>query len=114
MADVFVAGVILALYALKTQEATKSIPCLGLYYFIGYCMVSMTTTELLVNSEAAGARRHSARRLGLRLISGLFIACFCFASASGIYTYEQYTALEKQPVHAPSSPEKLNNANLDL
>src|SRR5262249_49220218 len=49
MADVFVAGVILSLYALKAQEATKSIPCLGLYYFIGYCLLSMTTTELLVH-----------------------------------------------------------------
>jgi uncharacterized paraquat-inducible protein A len=30
MADVFVAGVLLSLFALKAQEATKSIPCLGL------------------------------------------------------------------------------------
>ena len=50
MADVFVAAILLALYALKFQEATKSIPCLGLYYFIGYCLLSMTTTELLVPS----------------------------------------------------------------
>jgi paraquat-inducible protein A len=52
MADVFVAAVLLALYALKFQEATKSIPCLGLYYFIGYCLLSLTTTELLVHSSA--------------------------------------------------------------
>jgi hypothetical protein len=115
MADVFVAAVLLALYALKAQEATKSIPCLGLYYFIGYCLLSMTTTEILVNSEVADDRRaKSARKLGLRLIGGLFVAFFCFASAGGVYTYEQYTALEKAPVHAPSSPEKLNNATLVL
>jgi uncharacterized paraquat-inducible protein A len=46
MADVFVAAVLLALYALKFQQATKSIPCLGLYYFIGYCLVSLSTTQL--------------------------------------------------------------------
>jgi hypothetical protein len=116
MADVFVAAILLALYALKAQEATKSIPCLGLYYFIGYCLLSMTTTELLLYSEASDgtARRGSARKLGLQFVAGLFIAFFCVASASGIYTYEQYTANEKEPVHAPSSPEKLNNANLVL
>ncbi len=115
MADVFVAAILLALYALKFQEATKSIPCLGLYYFIGYCLLSLTTTEILVNSEVADGRRaKSARKLGLTLVAGLFVAFFCFASSTGIYTYEQYTALEKTPVHAPSSPEKLNNANLVL
>src|SRR5579871_2887827 len=30
MADVFVAAILLALYALKFQQATKSVPCLGL------------------------------------------------------------------------------------
>jgi len=114
MADVFVAAILLALYALKFQEATKSVPCLGLYYFIGYCLLSMTTTELLVNSEIANERRQSSTELGLQLIAGLFVACFCFASAAGIYTYQQYTANEKQPLHAPTSPEKLNNANLVL
>ncbi len=74
----------------------------------------MTTTEILGHSEAAGARRSSSRVMGLRMIGGLFIAFFCVASASGIYTYEQYTVNEKQPLHAPSSPEKLNNANLVL
>src|SRR6201999_3107577 len=66
MADVFVAAVLLALYALKFQEATKSIPCLGLYYFIGYCLMSMTTTELLTHSEAVNVRdkKESERELG--------------------------------------------------
>ncbi len=61
MADVFVAGVILALFALKSQGATKSVPCLGLYYFIGYCLLSMTTTtELLMHSGAAARRTPEA------------------------------------------------------
>ena len=114
MADVFVAAILLALYALKAQEATKSVPCLGLYYFIGYCLLSMTTTELLVNSEIATERRQSTGALGFQLVAGLFVACFCFASAAGIYTYQQYTANEKQPIHAPTSPAQLNNANLVL
>jgi paraquat-inducible protein A len=114
MADVFVAAILLALYALKFQEATKSVPCLGLYYFIGYCLLSLTTTELLVNSEIATERRQSYGELGLQLVAGLFVACFCFASAAGIYTYQQYTANEKQSIHAPTSPEKLNSANLVL
>ena len=114
MADVFVAAILLALYALKSQEATRSVPCLGLYYFIGYCLLSLTTTELLVNSEIANERRQSYGELGIQLVAGLFVACFCFASAAGIYTYEQYTANEHQSQHAPTSPEKLNSANLVL
>jgi hypothetical protein len=114
MADVFVAAILLALYALKAQEATKSVPCLGLYYFIGYCLLSMTTTELLVNSEIASTRRQSTAALGFQLVAGLFAACFCFASAAGIYTWQQYTENKKQPVQAPTSPEKLNSANLVL
>jgi hypothetical protein len=116
MADVFVAAILLALYALKAQEATKSIPCLGLYYFIGYCLLSLTTTEILIHSELADGspRRKSRRRLGLNLIAALGIAFLCIVSASGIYTYQQYTANEHQPLHAPSTPEKLNNANLVL
>jgi len=115
MADVFVAAILLALYALKAQEATKSIPCLGLYYFIGYCLLALTTTQILVHSDvAAQSSAPSPRKLGLTLIGGLFIAFVCFASASGVYTYEQYTAYEHQPVHAPSSPQQLNNGSLVL
>jgi paraquat-inducible protein A len=116
MADVFVAAVLLALYALKYQEATKSIPCLGLYYFIGYCLLALVTTEILVHSEVADGspRRKSKRKLGLTVIAGLFVALFCFVSASSIYTYEQYTENIKETIKAPSSPQQLNNAHLDL
>ncbi len=116
MADVFVAAILLALYALKAQEATKSIPCLGLYYFIGYCLLALATTEILVHSDLAdpNPRLKSPRKLGLKLIAGLFLAFFCFVGASGVYTYQQYTAYEKQPVHAPASPQQLNNGSLVL
>jgi paraquat-inducible protein A len=116
MADVFVAAVLLALYALKFQEATKSIPCLGLYYFIGYCLLSLTTTELLVHSNAVAGNdgKKSKRRLGLSVICGLIIAAICFAAASSLYTYEQYTENIKETIKSTSSPKTLDNANLVL
>ena len=116
MADVFVAAVLLSLYALKFQEATKSIPCLGLYYFIGYCLFALTTTELLVHSDLAdgNARRKSKKKLGLTLIGGLFAVFVCFAAATSVYTYEQYTENIKETIKAPSSPTQLDNAHLDL
>jgi paraquat-inducible protein A len=116
MADVFVAAVLLALYALKFQEATKSIPCLGLYYFIGYCLLSLTTTELLVHSSAVvGSNgKKSKRRLGFGVIGGLIAAALCFVSASSLYTYEQYTENIKETIKSTSSPKTLDNANLVL
>jgi len=116
MADVFVAGVLLALFALKAQEATKSIPCLGLYYFIGYCLLSMTTTELLVQSGAASGHdeKKSGKKLGRQVISGLFAGLLCFVLGSGLYTYQQYTLNTKEEITASSSPQQLNNADLVL
>jgi paraquat-inducible protein A len=116
MADVFVAAVLLALYALKFQEATKSIPCLGLYYFIGYCILSLSTTELMVHSGvvAGNSEKKSKGRLGLGTICGLTAGLICFMAASSLYTYDQYTANMKQKVKASSSPEKLNNSDLVL
>ena len=116
MADVFVAGVLLSLYALKAQEATKSIPCLGLYYFIGYCLLSLTTTELLVQSGLANGHepRKSEKKLGLGLIGGLFAGFLGFIALSGLYTYQQYTENTKEKINATSSPQGLNNANLVL
>jgi paraquat-inducible protein A len=119
MADVFVAGVLLALYALKAQEATKSIPCLGLYYFIGYCLLSMTTTELLVRSGVVkavdGKKAEKAEsKLGRGAFSGMFAAVLCFVIGSSLYTYQQYTLNTKEEVTASNSPQKLNNADLVL
>jgi len=116
MADVFVAGVILSLYALKAQEATKSIPCLGLYYFIGYCLLSMTATELLVRSGVAAGndKKKPEKQLGRAAIGGLFAGVLGFVFVSTLYTYQQYTMNMKQHVTASSSPQKLNNADLVL
>ena len=116
MADVFVAGVLLALFALKSQEATKSIPCLGIYYFIGYCLLSLTTTELLVHCGivAGNDRRKAEKKLSAGLVGGLFVGVLCFVLGSSAYTYQQYTVNTKQKVSAISSPSKLNNADLVL
>ena len=117
MADVFVAGVLLSLYALKAQEATKSIPCLGLYYFIGYCLLSLTATELLVQSGIAakgGEKKATRKSLPRGVIIGLFAGYLCFVAGSGGYTYQQYTVNTREKVEASSSPQKLNNADLVL
>ena len=116
MADVFVAGVLLSLFALKAQEATKSIPCLGLYYFIGYCMLSMTTTELLARSGivATPHSQLSDTKLHRGVIGGLLVGVLCFVLATGAYTYQQYTANTHEKVEASTSPQNLNNADLVL
>jgi hypothetical protein len=116
MADVFVAAILLALYALKFQEATKSIPCLGLYYFIGYCLLALSTTELLVHSGAVSGDegQKSRRTLDAGFILGLAAALICFAALSGLYTYQQYTENTKKAVNPSMSPDKLNNADLVL
>ena len=114
MADVFVAGILLSLFALKAQEATKSVPCLGLYYFIGYCLLSMTTTELLTHSGAVAGNDEKYRRGNLDLNSSWIARAFCLVALSSLYTYEQYTMNTKQKIEASSSPDKLNNADLVL
>ena len=115
MADVFVAAILLALYALKFQEATKSIPCLGLYYFIGYCLFSLTTTELMVHSGVVGdTRPHAKHRIDFSTIYSLVAVLIFFAAASGLYTWQQYTENTKQKIESPGSPQKLNNADLVL
>ena len=116
MADVFVAAVILALYALKFQEATKSIPCLGLYYFIGYCLLSMTTTELLTHSDATAApqKEKPGTKFGYPVLAGLGVLWICFVAASSVYTYQQYTLNLKDEVGHASAPQKLDNRDLVL
>ena len=116
MADVFVAGILLSLFALKAQEATKSVPCLGLYYFTGYCLLSMTTAELLVHSgEVAGNdSKKKETKLGRGVIGGLFAVVVGFVVVSSLYTYQQYTMNTKEKITASSSPQKLNNADLVL
>jgi hypothetical protein len=118
MADVFVAGILLSLFALKAQDATKSIPCLGLYFFIGYCLLSMTTTELLTHSGAVRENGESPekplRPLRLKILIALAAIAFGFLILSTVYTYQQYTANLHEPIHLSSSPRQLNNADLVL
>lgn len=108
MADVFVAAVLLACFALKSQEATKAIPCRGLDYFIGYCLLSMITTLLLANSDFIGENKspHFGKKLGVAVIGGLFGVVLFFIVVAGIYTFE------KHPV--PSAPIELNNSQVNL
>jgi len=116
MADVFVAGILLSLYALKAQEATKSIPCLGLYYFIGYCLLSMTTSELLTRSGAVAGNDEAKAdtKLGRGVIGGLFAGLAAFMVLSCLYTFQQYTYNLKEHVAVTDTPQKLNNADLVL
>jgi hypothetical protein len=116
MADVMVAGVLLSIYALKFQQATKAIPCLGIYYFIGYCLFSLTTTELLVHSGLVSGNdpKTAGRKLGWKVISGLIIALAIYIPGSWFYTFQQYTLNKKQHISASSSPQKLDNTDLVL
>lgn len=113
MADVCVAGVLLALYALKFQEATHSIPCIGLAYFIGYCLLSMTTTELLIHSEAVGHPSEKARRpLGPRTVAAVLAAALGLVGGAIAYTYAQYPLVTPDRGAATSLPQKLKAAEL--
>ena len=116
MADVFVAAILLSLYALKFQQATKSIPCIGLYYFTGYCLLSLSTTEVLTRSGLVTGpdERKAPTRISRGLISALYIGTVCFAVATSAYTYQQYTENTHQAVHPSSEPNSLNNADLVL
>ena len=115
MADVFVAAILLALYALKFQEATKSIPCLGLYYFIGYCLLALATTEIMVNSDVvSGNENKSKRKFGFAGVLALLAVLISFIAASSLYTYQQYTENTKKRVESSATPQKLNNADLVL
>jgi hypothetical protein len=108
MTDVFVAAVLLACFALKSEEATKAIPCRGLDYFVGYCLLSMITTLLLANSDFIGENKspHFGKKLGVAVIGGLFGAVLFLIIVAGIYTFE------KHPV--PAAPIELNNSQVNL
>jgi paraquat-inducible protein A len=108
MADVFVAAVFLACFALTTQQAMKAIPCSGLYYFAGYCLLSMVTTLLLANLNFAHENQPPklGRPLGIAVIGGLLGVVLFFIVVAGIYTFE------KHPV--PAAPIELNNSQVNL
>jgi paraquat-inducible protein A len=108
MADVFVAAVFLACFALTTLEATKAIPCRGLYYFAGYCLLSMVTTLLLANLNVTSENEPPklGKQLGVAVTGGLFGAVLFLIIVAGIYTFE------KHPV--PAVPTELNNSQVNL
>ena len=57
MADVFVASILLANFAVKSNENTHADLFLGFYFFLSYCLLSMVTTTLLQNKfQGAGER----------------------------------------------------------
>lgn len=47
MADVFVAAILLADFAVKSNKNTHADLFLGFYFFLSYCLLSMVTTTLL-------------------------------------------------------------------
>jgi hypothetical protein len=108
MADVFVAAVFLACFALTTLQATKAIPCRGLYYFAGYCLLSMVTTLLLANLNVADENKlpKLGRPLGIAVIGGLFGVVLFFIVVAGIYTFEKHSV--------PAAPIELNNSQVSL
>jgi paraquat-inducible protein A len=108
MADVFVAAVLLACFALNSEKATKAIPCLGLYYFVGYCLLSMVTTLLLANSNFAGGSKspNIGKKLGVATIGGLCGMVLFLIVVAGIYTFE------KHPV--PAAPIELTNSQVNF
>jgi paraquat-inducible protein A len=108
MADVFIAAVFLACFALTNQQATRAIPVRGLYYFAGYCLLSMVTTLLLANLNFADENKPPklGRPFGIAVIGGLFGVVLFFIVVAGIYTFE------KHPV--PAAPIELDNSRVDL
>ena len=48
------------------------------------------------------------------MITALFVVFFCFLSATGLYTYQQYTKNLGEKVPTKASPQKLDNADLVL
>lgn len=108
MADVFVAAVLLAYFALNSQEATKAIPCPGLYYFAGYCLLSMVTTLLLTKLDFLEGKKSPdpGKKPGVAVIGGLFGGALLLIVAGGIYLFEEH------PV--PAVPMELNDSQVSL
>jgi paraquat-inducible protein A len=106
MADVFVAAMLLACFALQSQEATKVIACRGLNYFIGYCLLSMVTTLLLVNPDFSGENKspNFGKKLGVAAVGGLFGAVLFLIIVAGIYTFEKH----------PAAPIEINSSQVNL
>jgi len=85
MTDVFVAAILLACFTIKSGEGTQVVPCRGLYYFAGYCLLSMITTSLLdkLSFDKADAPAGPQGRFGIPIL-GKLVGVVVFLSA--IYT----------------------------
>jgi paraquat-inducible protein A len=109
MADVFVAGLLLSLYAVKAQQATKSMACIGLYYFLGYCILSLVAGELLVHSGATDPRERKEKRFGPR--TGAAVAAAALACVAGASLYTQTLYPWHEPAKSPIT-ENLKDSRL--
>jgi hypothetical protein len=110
MADVFVAAVLLGVFAMKNQQATRAFPCIGLYYFAGYCLLSMMTTVLLSGSQfvkEAESQVNEGRDLTSRLefaaVGCLLCVALVLAVVSVIRQYEQSAVTPPVPVQEASA-----------
>jgi hypothetical protein len=106
MADVFVAAVLLACFALNAEEATKAIPCPGLYYFVGYCLLSMVTTWRLANLDFEDKSAAAAQRPRAAVIAGWCGGAILLIAAGGVDMFV------KHPV--PALPIELNDSQVSL
>jgi hypothetical protein len=112
MADVFVAAVLLGLFAMKSQQQTRAFPCLGLYFFAGYCLLSMVTTVLLSQpqfvetSETQENRVQDPMVLLERIAAwGLMGIAIAMATVSVVYQYEQTAVQARNPPVMETSAE---------
>jgi len=63
MADVFVVAVLVAYFAAGADEFSEAHLGIGLYFFAGYCLLSMLVTHLLMLPVDSRAAAHGATRL---------------------------------------------------
>jgi hypothetical protein len=73
MADVFVAAVLLACFTLRSGDGTQVVADRGLYYFAGYCLLSMISTSMLgkLNFGEWEAPFDSEGQLGIPVVGEL-------------------------------------------
>ena len=85
MADVFVAAVLLACYSLQTGKGTQVIPCLGLYFFAGYCLLSMLVSSLLSKMGPSYGEAPTLRgKYGVPALMVVALVLFFLAAIHGL------------------------------
>lgn len=84
MADVLVAAVLLACFGLRADKATVALPNIGLYYFAGYCVLSLLISHWIESQkvEDVTAPRTAFYPSSLRrTLAPLAAVVFCVAFA---------------------------------